>query len=205
MSSGQVYSPIGYKIQIKRTVVDALRTYMSSSQSNTVNQTKVTVEYPQSAESYPALIVGYEQSQLYHTGLGHVEYIDGNLHTRWTFEGSVSMEILALTSLERDYISDHITNLAAFRTYIGSTFELDVILNENIDLQMNLGLLQPGPEQVMSGASWGLTDTRFYQCSYSFPVLGTFVSAPLYYDWISRVNTFTGPEGYDDFNSVPPQ
>lgn len=195
MSSGQVYSPINYKIQIKRVLVDALREYCTESISNTMNEVFVTIEYPQVAERYPTIIVGFQERKLA-SPIGHYE-LDQNLaQGRWIFEGDVTLEILALTSLERDYISDHIVNLAAFGKLNGITFEKNVVSNSTVDIQMNLGYLQPtGGETTMSGVSWGLTDGRIYQCGYSFPIIGSFKSRPTYFDFITSVNAGTTLDG----------
>lgn len=195
MSSGQVYSPINYKIQIKRVMVDALRIYCNTHPSQTVQNTFVTIEYPQAAERYPCIIVGLDETSLQSSGVGHLEINDNLINGRWTFEGRIKFEIMALTSLERDYLSDHIVNLSAFGDLRGASFKEDVVSNNTVDIQINLGLLQPLGETTMSGASWGLTDARIYQCSYTFPVIGTFQSQPSYFDWITKVDSTITADG----------
>lgn len=194
MSSGQVYSPINYKIQIKRVIVDSLREYCDNHTSQTMRSTFVTIEYPMGAERYPTIIVGFNETKLA-SPVGHYELTDNLVRGRWIFQGNVKLEIMALTSLERDYISDHIVNLAAFGKLRGANFEDNVIGNNTVDVQMNLGYLQPLGETTMSGVSWGLTDGRIYQCGYVFPVIGTFESQPSYYDFISSVLAGTTADG----------
>jgi hypothetical protein len=208
-TNSNVYSPISYKLEIKRLVVNEFRNYFQNiSQSHTMNEIKCTLEYPNSAEKYPAVIVGYKEKTLHNAGLSHVE-ISENLSTeRWVFTGDISVEVMALTNLERDYISDHIIGLFAFGSFLQIPFETDIVASTFIDLQVNLKALIPSGEQTMAGVTWGLTDSRIYSCSYSFPVLGAFTSTPNYDAYIASIQAKSNLIGLnsnsENTNIVPP-
>jgi hypothetical protein len=191
-SASTVIDPINYKIQIKRVIVNEFRNYFQNvSDSVTINKINCALEYPNTAESYPAVIVGYKEKEIHNAGISHLEDFGSLSQERWFFTGDIKIEIMALTNLERDYISDHVVSLYSFGSFRGLTFESDIFGSSSADIQVNLKTLTPIEEQTMSGATWGLTDSRIYTCGYTFPVLGSFISYPLYEQYITGVNTRT--------------
>lgn len=192
-----VYSPINYKLELKRLVVNEFRNYFDAlSKESTIDFQRATlanvhtiIEYPLTAEGYPALIVGYRERATHNAGISHVEE-DSNLTLeRWIFEGDLVLEIFALTSLERDYLSDNVVNLLAFGNFLGAVFEQNVDTATSLyDVQANMKYLEPMAEEVMSGAAWGITDTRIYTCGYSFPIIGSFNSHSIYEQYITGIN-----------------
>ena len=208
-TTSNVFSPISYKLELKRLVVNEFRNYFYNiSVSNTINNVNCTLEYPNTPEKYPAVIVGYTEKTVHNAGLSHLEN-DGNLsQERWLFEGDVKVEVRALTNLERDYVSDHIVNLFAFGSFLSLPFENDIFGSSFIDLQVNLKTLAPTGEQTMAGVTWGLTDSRIYSCGYDFKVLGAFISPSEYDQYISQITANSGYIGFGESQSstniVPP-
>ena len=189
-------SPINYKMEIKRAVVKSLQAeftvdnyYPGFESSRLLTESHITIEYPQRPEQYPSIIVGFKEKELKSGGVGHYEFTSENtVIQKWLYMGTISLEIFALTSMDRDFISDSIVNLISFGRIQGSLFRDHVEANANVDLQLSIGSLTPISEQTMSGVSWGLTDARIYTVGYEFGCLGSFESGPRYYDYISGVD-----------------
>lgn len=209
-TTSNVIPPITYKISLKRLVVNELRNYFYNiSVSQTMNEINCTLEYPNTPEKYPAVIMGYKEKTVHNAGLGHVEE-DENLNMeRWLFSGNVTLEVMALTNLERDFISDHLIALFAFGSFLSIPFESGVNSSVYLDVQPNLKVITPVPENTMAGATWVLTDTRIYTVGYSFPLIGSFTSNPSYAEYITKINATTTNTGATDIfppqtNIVPP-
>lgn len=186
-------SPINYKMETKRAIVKGLQNIFYNTEeyfpdyqsSKLLTESHITIEYPQRPEQYPSIIVGFKERELKSAGIGHYELInDTTAIQRWLFQGSITIEIFALTSMDRDFISDSVVNLLSFGRLEGFTFREYVENNTNIDLQLSVGSLTPIPEQTMSGVSWGLTDQRIYTVGYEFGCLGAFISTTKNYDYI---------------------
>lgn len=201
-TTSNVIPPIGYKLQLKRLIVNEFRNYLYNiSVSNTMNQVNCTIEYPNTPEKYPALIVGYREKRVHNAGVGHIEESPNLSTERWTFTGDVTVEIMALTSLERDFISDHVVALYAFGSFLQIPFESDVMADNTIDVQVNTKILTPLGEETRAGVTWGVTDTRIYTCGYTFPIFGAFSSNPIYADYIQKVTTTSTNSNI--FNALP--
>jgi hypothetical protein len=191
-TTSNVFSPINYKLELKRLVVNEFRNYFYNiSVSQTMNQINCTLEYPNTPEKYPAVIIGYQEKALHNAGLSHLEEDENLSQERWIFEGEMKIDIRALTNLERDFISDHVVALFSFGSFLQIPFENDITASQFIDLQLNVKTLNPIAEQTMAGATWGLTDSRIYSCGYSFKVLGAYISNSSYDQFISNVTTVT--------------
>lgn len=190
-------SPINYKMEIKRAVVRSFQTvfhdvdkyFPEYTSSELLTNSHITIEYPQKPEQYPSLIVGFKERELKSAGVGHYEIIaDNSVIQRWLFEGTISVEVFALTSMDRDFISDSVVNMLSFGRIEGFSFREHIENSSNVDLQLSVGSLSPMAEQTMSGVSWGLTDQRIYTVGYEFGCMGAFTSPFVYYDYISNVN-----------------
>ena len=203
-TTSNVIPPITYKIALKRLVVNELRNYFYNiSVSQTMNEINCTVEYPNTPEKYPAVVVGYKEKTVHDAGLGHIEE-DQNLNMeRWLFSGNMTFEIMSLTNLERDFIADHLIALFAFGSFLSIPFEADVTSSVMIDVQPNLKIITPIPENTMAGASWGVTDARIYTVGYSFALIGSFTSNPSYAEYITQINATATNAGATDI--FPPQ
>jgi hypothetical protein len=154
-----------------------------------MTQSHITIEYPQKPEQYPSMIVGFKERELKSAGIAHSEIIDEtSIVQRWLFQGSISIEVFALTSMDRDFISDSLVNLLSFGRIERFPFRDYIEDNAQVDIQVSVGSLTPLGEQTMSGASWGLTDQRIYTTGYEFGCMGGFISTTNNYDYIDGFN-----------------
>jgi hypothetical protein len=184
--------PIRYKIALKLAVVEALRLIFSEQYPDSLlNDLFINLEYPQKPQQYPAVIVGYQERDLRTAGPFHFEYRSpNNVQKRWYFEGTITMDIIAQTSLDRDYISDHFVHMFAFATtneYTASFFNY-IETNEDIIVNVNKDILTPAGETVESGVPWGFTDQLLYRTAYAFDVMGEFLSGVVQNAYVRGVN-----------------
>jgi hypothetical protein len=203
-------SPINYKMEIKRSVVRGFQTVFHDPQtyfpgyesSQLLTESHITIEYPQRPEQYPSLIIGFKEEELKNAGISHYETADNNaVNQRWLYRGTISLEIFALTSMDRDFISDSVVNMLSFGMVEGFPFRNYIENSSSVDLQLSLGSLTPIQEQTMSGVSWGLTDQRIYTVGYEFGCMGGFTSTSRYYDLVSGIDgTAYGDPVPVDFN-----
>lgn len=191
-----VIPPISYKLNIKTAIINGLRNVFDNDYPDLhdlLPSLNITMEYPEQPEEYPTIIVDYTESgPLRSAGVGHFEFFKGpNAYERWIYQGSVNLTIAAETSLQRDYISDHIVHLMAFGSTSQYTHLFIPYLEESevLDIQILKDTLRPGGEAIESSVSWGLADARIYTARYSFDVLGTFISGLVYGALIKGVNT----------------
>lgn len=195
-----VIPPIAYKLNIKRAIINGLRAVFDNNYPDLYDvlpSLNITMEYPEQPEEYPTIIVDYTESGvLQSAGVGHFEYFQGpNVYERWMYQGAVNLTIAAETSLQRDYISDHIVHLMAFGSTSEHTHIFVPYLEEShlLDIQVLKDTLRPGGESIEASVNWGLSDARIYTTRYSFDVLGTFISGIVYGAYIKGVNTDAQP------------
>ena len=197
MSDSLLRSPINYKMEVKRSVVGAFQSvfhntgtyYPGYESSELLTKSHITIEYPQRPEQYPTLIIGFQEQELKNAGIGHLDNFSSNtIAQKWFFQGLITVEIFALTSMDRDFISDSVVNMLSYGRIMGKPFRALIEGNSVVDLQVSLGSLIPVPEQTMSGVSWGLTDARIYTVGYNFGCIGGFNSESIYNDYVSHVN-----------------
>lgn len=197
-------APINYKMEVKRSVVTAFQAVFNNQQtyfpgyksSELLTNSHITIEYPQRPEQYPSLIIGFKESSLKSAGLGHIDYYSEDMIAqKWFFEGIITLEIFALTSMDRDFISDSVVNMLSFGRVMNVPFRKLIESEARVDLQLSIGSLDPVAEQTMSGVSWGLTDQRIYTVGYNFGCIGTFDSGPItqqYVEGIQLDTTYVG-------------
>ena len=194
MAESILKAPINYKMEIKRAVVKSFQNVFNSTEdyfpgyksSELLTNSHITIEYPQKPEQYPSLIIGFKERELKSAGIAHSEIVENTaVVQRWLFQGLISIEVFALTSMDRDFISDSVVNMLSFGRIEGFSFRDYIENNAQVDIQLSVGSLIPTSEQTMSGVSWGLTDQRIYTVGYEFGCLGGFVSTTNNYDYIS--------------------
>lgn len=148
------------------------------------NRPNVSMEYPVEQSHYPGLWVQYaDNRELRTAGIGHTEQIVDvdeetvTTYSRWTFSGTATITVVALTNFERDRLYDEVV-----RTFISARFnsELSPFRNyiENnplIAMQANFDDLQPFGDNAALGTPWG-TDEPIYEKSLSFDLIGEFLT-----------------------------
>lgn len=193
-------APINYKMEVKRSVVTAFQAVFNNQEtyfpgyksSELLTNSHITIEYPQRPEQYPSLIIGFQERSLKSAGISHIDYYDeNNIAQKWYFEGLITLEIFALTSMDRDFISDSVVNMLSFGRVMNVPFRKIIESEARVDLQLSIGSLEPIAEQTMSGVSWGLTDQRIYTVGYNFGCLGTFDSGSIYQEYVEGIQIDT--------------
>lgn len=113
-------SPGGFIEAVKRTLVVSLRRALTDS-GLSLNDTRlhVDMEYPYEEASYPAAWIQFSFTELMDSGLGHSQTIhdeeDKELEVRqWRYKGQVTITFMALSSLDRDRISDKFISIYSF-------------------------------------------------------------------------------------------
>lgn len=187
---------------VKRAVMNALREALTGTTLNhLVNGTNVTVdmEYPIEKENYPGIWVQFSFNEIVQAGIGHEPLLrtvvteaagDTPEDVNWEpirefqFKGRVTLTIVALTSLERDRLSDAVITMLAFsrppetvltktdedtkqfRQLIGS-----LARNPYVSISINHDQIIPGGQAMTTGVPWD-EEIPGYEDTYSFDILG---------------------------------
>lgn len=145
---------------------------------------KIGIEYPISQADYPGIWLNWDDTdELRIAGIGHVEIAEvggvEKIVTRWRFAGTVTLTIVALSSLERDRLYDELVKVLAFArvTESVSEFRDRVEQNDLVAMNANFDLLRPSGDNAAPGTPWG-TDEFIYERSISIDLIGEFVSDP---------------------------
>jgi hypothetical protein len=194
-----IASPIAYKLNLKRGIVNALKYVFTSEYPDDWGLLKnlhISLDWPDKPEQYPCIIVNYQEtSPLKSAGIGHFEHVLGgpNIYKRWMYQGEMQLTILAESSLARDYISDHVVHLLAFGSTSPYTNVFVPYLDQNLglDVQLLRESLTPRGESADRGSDWGLIDNMIYSVGYSFGVVGSFTSGIVQNGYIRGVNEAT--------------
>lgn len=181
---------------LKRAVIVALReAFNQTSLPDANTRLNIDMEYPLKKIQYPAIWVQFSLSNLRPAGISHELILKNTDDPTWTnwepmqewfFDGRVTLTVLALTSLERDRISDALTAMlsfsrpptrvlthpskdtAQFRQLMTSLAE-----NPYISVAINHGSLSPGGQSVTPGVPWD-EKVLAYEDTLSFEVFGQY-------------------------------
>jgi hypothetical protein len=180
-----------YRVPLKAAVVEALESVFTDAHPNPDfrgdNKPLVSIEYPVEQSHYPGIWVQYaDDAELSIAGIGHVEQTVDEVNdrviscSRWTFSGSVTMTIVALSSYERDRLFDEVV-----RAFVGArfnpalaTFRDKIESNDLIAVNANFDDLEPLGDATPMGTPWG-TDEIIYEISCRFDVRGEFLTDQL--------------------------
>lgn len=228
---------IPYKSFVKTALVDALREQFRVHPDASLRRTKVSVDYPNTANKYPTVIVRFFEREIKNIGVGHVEFLEVGENwltagffppndtltlspqmttgtpvvpgpflitgvqvyeypfKHFIYNGDIEFAILALSSQDRDLISDAlITTLAMsgptldggtpsdfFKRIYSPIFDFDPgddvdpwrynFVNLNTDRIAGFG-------ETQNPAPWMTEDQLQYQSSYRVGVMGEFYSLP---------------------------
>lgn len=164
---------------VKTTIVQALQKTYDSSFPDTVFQNMyVSMEYPMLETQYPGIWVRFSFSKLQIVGIASYFYNDQNHEYKmWSFEGTTTLQIFAMTSLERDRMSDSLIYMFAFGDLDvpEARFLQSIYNNPYINISLNTDQLNPGGQTENIGAPWQ-EDQIIYNDSYSFEMVGQFAS-----------------------------
>lgn len=176
-----------YLAPLKAAVVEALRDTFDGDYPNADFQNiNVSVEYPILKSQYPNLWVTYDDSaELSIASIGHLETtFDVSTQTytqvnRWRFQGTVTITIAALSSLERDRLYDEVVRTFAFggQNVALNVFREKIEDNDFIGMNFNFDDLQPSGDIAAMGTPWQ-TEEMIYEKSLSIDLIGEFVGDP---------------------------
>lgn len=175
-----------YLTKVKTAAVEALRQVFDADypEPDFRAPNNISIEYPIEKSGYPGLWVQYEDNaELSVAGVGHVEeVVDEELGTfgqltRWRFSGTLTITIVALTSLERDRLYDEVVRAFVSSRYnpVLAPFREKIEVNDLVAMNANFDDLQPFGDNAAPGTPWG-TDEIIYEKSLSFDLIGEFVS-----------------------------
>lgn len=176
-----------YLTVLKAAVVEALGATFTSTYPNVdFREVYSSIEYPADEANYPGIWVQYEDTdELSVAGINHIETAvipaSGGIPaqyqqwTRWRFFGSVTLTMVALTSLERDRLYDEVVRMFAFAKQNPnlSPFRTKIEKNDFVAMNANFDDLRPFGDNAGPGTPWG-TDEIVYEKSISFNIQGEF-------------------------------
>lgn len=181
---------IRYKTYLKKAMVEAMRRSFSDHVDEILTKTKVSIEFPHEENTYPAVLVKYYERSVQNMGVGHEEILKVNnldfKFRHYRFDGDIEFAIHALSSLDRDLISDSIVQIIAMGTLeewtnhfhdrvYGDAF-LDSPFPYN-QIELNTDELK-GFGETQIPAPWLAEDTFVYQVGHRIQVAGGFYSLP---------------------------
>lgn len=184
---------IRYKTFIKTSVVEALRPVFENHVDEMQRRTKITIDFPKTQAQFPAVIVRFFGRGINNAGVGHTERLaDKNdppnhfKYKHYFWSGDLEFAVYALTSLDRDLISDTLvqivamgdlesyTNLFFRRIYADERYYPDAETNF---IAVNSDQIQDfGESQTQT--PWQAEDDLVYQVSYRVSASGEFYSLP---------------------------
>lgn len=184
---------IRYKTYLKEALVEALRPVFKTHPDTNLRSTKVDVDFPQDKADYPAIIVRFFERSLSNAGIGHRELIrkaNGDLQVmkHYIYSGDVELAVYALSSYDRDIISDTLVHTLAmgdleehlnhfFNRLYNADLELDPDAKSHY-ITLNTDKIQ-GFGENQNQAPWMAEDVLVYQTSYRIGLLGEFYSREL--------------------------
>jgi hypothetical protein len=198
---------IPYKSYVKAAIVEALREVFLNHPDSKLRKTKVSIEFPTSQLSYPAIVVRFVERSIENAGVGHVEFLfvesDDPVAFKfrhYLYHGDIEFGVYALSSLDRDLISDTLVQTLSMpdmaeytenffsRIYYPINIEADPNGAPGSDedprnkhrwnyLNLNTDRLSPMGE-TQTPQPWLSEDQLVYQSSYRVGIMGEFYSLP---------------------------
>ena len=176
---------------VKRSVITALNATLDElyqDPSDAVRRVvgNVEMEYPLEVVKYPGIWVQFSFTEIRRAALDEVHYRmetlpSGESFARRTmtgfFKGSVSLSIVALSTVERDKIADALVNLFLFADVddLSDRFFDSMASDDYIRITANKGQLRPRGQSTSVGAPWD-PNVVVYEDGYSFDIQGQFYS-----------------------------
>jgi len=187
---------------------------------------RVTQNYPLKRIDYPSVVVDYQPQRVVSAGVGHVEWFSDphGRFRKWKhnrFEGTLSFHAYALSTLDRDILSDALVELVRFGDLdanLNSFYEIlypdDAALEAEADAQAaNYSyslfdqLMMDSDQMIGIGnsatiAPWSPEDVLVYQGGWSVSLHGGYYNSYPTVDW-SRLRKIA-IQAYDDSGLGPP-
>lgn len=158
----------------KKSMIRALRTTFTSMYPNTkLSSMNIDIEYPYLEEHYPGIWVKFSPHKIQASGLDPTQRTDDEIFGVWYFEGTFNLMILALSSKERDLISDGLIEAYAFGAQMPSAavFTQTLLSSDLINMTLQSDIINSGGQTESVGVPWD-DDKIAYEDRYSFEVVG---------------------------------
>lgn len=182
---------ISYKTFVKESMVEALRPVFNLHPDELLRPTKVTIEFPNSKNSYPAVVVRFFERKLENVGIGHYEILEVGQNSfkfeHYYYTGDIEFGVYGLSSYDRDLISDALAQTIAmgdltaytrpFKDRFYDKSPQEIPKSEYNFVNLNTDTIS-GYGESQTPAPWQPEDTLVYQTSYRVGVLGEFYSLP---------------------------
>jgi hypothetical protein len=182
---------VPYKTWIKQSLVEALQRVFNAHVDELLTSTHVGIEYPTTKARYPAIVVRFFERDINNAGIGHDEIltVDG-LDFRFKhyfYSGDIEFAIHALSSYDRDLISDSLVQILGMgdlteytnhfydRIYEDEFSEYPKAMYNYINLNVDR---ISGFGETQTPAPWQPEDQLVYQTSYRVGIAGEFYSLP---------------------------
>lgn len=223
---------IHYTTYVKTALKEALEGVFKNHPDELLQETRVRVENPRAKADYPCILLRFNEREINNMGVGHTEKITipdsegepGDFgiakFKHYLYKADIEFEVLALSSLDRDFIRDTIVQTLAMgdlEAYTNTFFER-IYPEEATEhypealwhfININTDKITGIPEQAVPPA-WGSEDDLVYKSGYRTNTMGEFYSVPpdLPSGYVSKVLLFPyigGLEAIPDGESGPGQ
>lgn len=185
---------IHYKTYLKRAIVEALKPVFAAHPDSKLRGTKITIDYPTTQNAYPAIVIRYIERKIENAGVGHLEMLYTDLtgedstvkapFKHYLYKGDIEFAIYALSTLDRDLISDALVQTLGMAELVGYTNNfLTRIYNDQTELgkynwvNVNTDQIKPVGES-QTPQPWLSEDQLVYQTGYRSDAFGEFYSIP---------------------------
>lgn len=158
----------------KKLIIRALRaTFTAMYPNDKMSSINIDMEYPYKEEHYPGIWVKFSPHKIQASGIDPTRHASNEIYSVWHYEGTVSFVIIALSSKERDLISDGIIEAYAFAYMMPSVSPFYTTINTSnlINMSLQSDILSPGGQTETIGTPWD-DDKIAYEDRYSFEVIG---------------------------------
>lgn len=158
-----------------------MATYPETDPAGGTQKVYCSLDFPVRAAEVPAVWVDYEASTLKIAGIDYTETdAEGNLLTRWRFEGYVTFTVIAMTSNECDLIYDELVSLIAFaaQSEAPNAFRTYVESAPLVATNWSFDTIEGRASGPSIGTPWG-TDEVIYERGIAIQALGEFLTNPV--------------------------
>lgn len=207
---------IKYKTYVKEALVQALQLVFTSHPDDLLRITKVGIDFPITEAMYPAVVVRFYERTIRNAGIAHEEHFEdpnqlGHFvkYKHMLYEGDIEFAIYALSSYDRDLISDAIVQVLTMgdvevysNQFLNRIYAPPSIVSENesgaydpsIDHPINLNTDEiSGFGETQTQVPWQSEDQLIYQTSYRINIHGEFYSrTPINHNYgvVERVDKY---------------
>jgi hypothetical protein len=196
---------IAYKTYIKQALVEGLRSAIAAHPDTILSGTTVGIDFSFEEVDYPSIVVRYYPRDNQASGVGHVEQRYDPVGGLWykyrrrIYHGDIEFAIYALSSLDRDLISDSLTQILGMGDVTAWTWQFHKRIYDPADwstehnttigntylynfLNLNTDIITELPEG-QAPAPWQPEDVLLYQGGSRIPVMGEILSIPPDVGW----------------------